>query len=183
MHGAVASVGDEREVARVGAVGREDLAHGVGHVGVDDALDAPRRLDHVELQGVGHVALDRFPGGVDVQRHAPAREVLDRQVAEHGVGVGDRGMDAAASVAGGAGLRPGAVGPDEQGALTHVGDAAATGADALHVDHRQADVVAVAPVPVGLDLRLAAAHEAHVIGRAAHVDGDEVVDAAALGRE
>src|SRR5207248_7926167 len=101
-----------------------------------------------ELQGVGDVPLYRGPGRVHVERHAPTGEVLDGQIAEHGVGVGHGSVHAPAAVAGGTGLGPGAVGPDEERPLADVGDAATAGADALHVDHGQADVVAVPPVPV-----------------------------------
>src|SRR5205814_9241238 len=79
---AVAAVGDHRHVAGVGTVRRQHLANGVGHVGVDDALDAPRGVYDVELQGVGHVPLDRLAGGLDVEGHAPTREVFYREVPE-----------------------------------------------------------------------------------------------------
>ena len=110
----------------------------------------------------------------------PANPVVG-QVAEDGVGVGHRRLVAAAAVAGRARRRARALRPDQEGALADPGDRAAAGSDALHVDHRQADVVAVAPVPVGLDLGVAVPHEADVEAGAAHVDGDEVGLAAPLG--
>ena len=63
------------------------------------------------------------------------------------------GRVAAAAVTDRAGHRARRLRADEQRALAHPRDRAAARADALHVDHREPDVVAVAPVPVGLDLR------------------------------
>ena len=47
------------EAAVVGAVAGEHPARGVRHVGVDDPLDAPRRLGDVEAERLGDLALDR----------------------------------------------------------------------------------------------------------------------------
>ena len=58
--------------------------------------------------------------------------------------------------------------------MADAGDGATAGPDALDVDHGQAEVVPVPPVPVGLDLGLPVAHQADVEAGAAHVDGDEV---------
>ena len=88
MHRAVAAVRDQREVARVGAVAGEHLAGGVRHVGVHDAFDAPRGVGDVDTERLGDVVGDRGAGRVDVERHAPAGEAVDGQVAEHRVGVG-----------------------------------------------------------------------------------------------
>ena len=162
---------------------REHPSGGVRHVGVDDPLDAPRRVDRVDPEGLGHVAVDRGAGPVDVEAHPPAGEPGERQVAENGVGVGHRRPVAAPAVADRAGRGAGTLGPDEQGALTDPGDRTAPGADALHVDHRQPEVVAVPPVPVGLDLGLAVAHQTHVEARPTHVDGHEVVDPDLAGGE
>ena len=148
-----------------------------GHVGVDDALDAPGGLDDVDGERLGDVTADRLACSVDVESHPTAGEGLRRHVPEHDVGIGDRRLRAAASVADRSRVRARALGADEQGALADPRDRAAPGADALHVDHRQTDVVAVAPVPVGLDLGTTVAHEREVEAGAAHVDGHEVAHA------
>ena len=182
VHGTVAAVGDEGQLPGIGAVAGQDPAGGVGHVGVDDALDAPGGLGHIEAEGRGHLPLDCVPGGVDVEVHAPAGEPGGGQVPEYGVGIGHRGLVTTPAVAGRAGRGAGALRADQKSALAHAGDGATTGADTLHVDHREPDVVPVPPVPVGLDLGAAAPDQADVEAGAAHVDGDEVGFAAALGR-
>ena len=50
VHRTVAAVGDHRQFASIGAIAGEHLAGGVGHVGVDDAFDAPSGLDDVDAQ-------------------------------------------------------------------------------------------------------------------------------------
>ena len=120
-------------------------------------------------------------GGRDVELHPPSGEPGERHVAEHRVRIGDRRPLSAPPVARRTGVRSGALRTHQQGALTHPGDGAAAGADALHVDHGQTDVVPVPPVPVDRDGGLTVAHDAEVEAGAAHVDGHEVALARRLG--
>ena len=73
----------------------------------------------VDAERLGHVVEDRGFGRGDVEVHAPAREPVGGQVAEHRVGVGDGRAIAAAAVTDRAGRRAGRFGPDEQRALAH----------------------------------------------------------------
>ena len=86
------------------------------------------------------------------------------------------GLGPAPSVADRPRLRAGRFGPDVQDAVLDPRDRSAAGSDRHDVDHRQRDAVAVAPVPVAAQLGAPVADEAHVVARAAHVDGDHVAE-------
>ena len=104
----------------------------------------------------------------------PASVEAGVQVAEQEVGVGDRGLGAAAAVAGGPGVRPGRLRPGaKRAARVEPADRAAAGPDGVDVDHRQLDHPAAdlarvgAPHPAVLD-------HADVARGAAHVEPDRV---------
>src|SRR5581483_6860865 len=87
---------------------------------------------------LGDVLSERGARRGGVEAHRAAEEVVGVEVAESEGGVGDRRPDAAASVAGGARVRAGALRADvEQAALVHPADRAAAGADRLDVHRRE----------------------------------------------
>ncbi len=86
VRAAGAAVGVDDEPARVEALLQGHLAHQVGHLRLDDADGAGRRLDLAHPHGPGdgrHGAARRLP----VQGHLPAEEVVGVVAAEHHVGV------------------------------------------------------------------------------------------------
>ena len=121
-------------------------------------------------------------------RRAASEEVVGVQVAEHQVGVGHRGLLAAAAVARGPGLRAGTVGPHlERAERRGARDAAAARADLDHVDDgdrdRQAAPAAEAVDAVHLELvdleRPPTDHGAELGGGPAHVERQQVCHASA----
>ncbi len=82
-----AAVGHHRELGGVQRRLAEDHAHRVGHVGVDEAPDPARGLDARHPEPAADGLHERALGGVHVEAHAAAGQILE--VAEHGVGVAD----------------------------------------------------------------------------------------------
>ena len=105
VDGSVAAVRDQGERARIRAVRGQHPAGRVGHVGVHDPFDAPRRFRDIGPERNGDVLFDCGARGVEIELHPSARKGFGREVTEYGVGVGDGGMGAAASVTGGSGIR------------------------------------------------------------------------------
>jgi hypothetical protein len=108
-HRAGGAVGHEREVARVDAVAHRDVGDLLGDVG------------HGQAIGEGHALLERerrverrerAPRGLGIKAHLAAREAARIEDANQQAGVGQRRRRAAAPVAGGAGVRARALGPD-----------------------------------------------------------------------
>ena len=119
-----------------------------------------------------------------VELHLAAEEILGIEPAEQQIGVGDGRLGAAAAVAGRSRHRAGAARPDIEPALVvEPGDRAAADADLEDVDDVAADREAgVGPADVIDRLhRIAAALDHGAFRRgAAHVEGDEIVDAEEL---
>ena len=176
-----AAEGQQREVARVEAALDQHRAERAHHVVVGDLHDGERRLLRGAPKGLGD-ARDRLLRRCHVEGHLAAEEVLGVDAAEQQVGVGDRRALAAGAVAGGAGVRARALGPHPQhAALVDPGDGAAARADGADVDHGDLDGDAELHLVVGGEILLPA-HDGRRVGRrAAHVEGDEVADAAQLG--
>ncbi len=98
-------------------------------------MNPARRADHVEPERARHVLIDGPPRRLAVEGHAPAEEELGVEIAEQQVGVGHGREPAPEVVAGGPGVRAGAVGSNlEQAQSVHAGDGAAPGADLDHLD-------------------------------------------------
>ena len=128
---------DQREFARIDALLHGTRADRIGHVAVDDGEHAFGGLVLAHAERVSE-CFDRAMGGVFVELHAAAEEIVLVEPAEHQIGVGHGRLGAAASIRGGAGHRAGAARPDpESAALVDIGDRAAAGADGVNVDHRQ----------------------------------------------
>ena len=177
----VAAEDDQREAARVDAAARRRFADGVRHVGVHQPEDALGGLDHRQLERLRDARAHRGVGALGVEPHGAAGEAIGIQVAEHDVRVGDGRLDAAAAIAHRTRLGARALRSHPQGARLDACNRPAAGADRLDVDHRQTDQVAMMPVPAGPHLGLAAADQADVVARTAHVDGDEVAHAGRAG--
>ena len=139
---------------------------------------------------VGHAA----PGELGVDHHVAVRQRTGADVAQHDVGVGQRGLLAAPAVAGGARPRPCRARADSQAAgRVHVGHAAAAGADLGDVDGRRADQLAPAShqaaaggqrgahLVLGGIVQVPALDQRRLGGGAAHVQGDDVGHAESRG--
>ena len=171
VHGPCATVGVQDEVARVEAAFQGLLVDQGRGVQVVDVDQAGRGLLQPQAQGVGQPP-DHGPGRGLVQRHASGQEAIGAQEPEHDVGVGNRGLGAAAPVAGGAGFGSRAVRAHSQraGLRVTLGDRAAAARGGAHVQMRE-------PVGVLVDDRLVrhdglSVHDQpDVEGCAAHVGG------------
>ena len=136
VHGAAAAEGDQGAVAAVDAALHRHAAQGAGHGGVGDGDDSEGGVHHAEAERFGN-RRERTFGTGEVERDAVAEAGRRVEVAEDGVGIGDRGQGAAAAVARRAGLGAGAVGPDRQAAGAEADDGATARADGVHGQHRQ----------------------------------------------
>ena len=126
----------------------------------------------------GCATASRSPSAPRRRRAASAaEEIVAAEIAEHQVAVGDGRHVAAAAVAGRARHRAGALRPDLQLAeAVDPGDGAAAGAHRVDVHHRHRDVAALDLAAAG-DERLAVLDQRDVAGGAAHVEGDDVLEA------
>ena len=116
-----------------------------------------------------------------IEFHAPAGEEVGVQVAQHQVGVRAGGFGAPQAVAGRARVGARALRPHaQQAALVDPADGAAARADGDHVQHGPADAQAV-DLALGGGEGLAVFDQGDVEAGAAHVAGDAVGEALALG--
>ncbi len=178
VDGAGASEGAEREASDVDAALDADTAHGGGHGLVDDGDDpGGERLD-IE----GSVSRERLEGGVrtqGVERHGTAECALGGDAAEHDVGVGDGGEHAAA-VAGGPGVGAGgARAHAENAVVVEVRDASAARANGVDVEDGDVDAEVADASATAHGQRAGGERD---VGRgAAHVEGDDAVEAERVG--
>ena len=114
-----------------------------------------------------------------VESEISAEETRGLQAAEEKIGVGDGGLSAA-SVADGPGIGSGGLGTDaEDASSVEAGEGASAGADGVDVEHGNADGKAC-------DLGIGRSgnfifDQGNVGGGAAHVEGDDAVEAAGAG--
>ena len=127
------------------------------------------------------------PGELGVDHHVAVRQGSRADVAQHDVGIGQRGLAAAPAVAGRSRARPGRARADAQAAgRVHVRHAAAAGADLGDVDGRGADQLAATShqataggqrrphLVLGGIAHAPALDQRRLGGGAAHVEGDDV---------
>src|SRR5690349_15929651 len=89
MYRSGATEGEDRVRARVlTALDRVDAGR-VGHVLVDDLMNAPGGRENVEPERLGDLSSDRLAGRVDIQTHLAAEEIVRVEVTEDEVGIGD----------------------------------------------------------------------------------------------
>ena len=89
MHRTRAAEGEDRQPPRIAAALQGVHPRRAGHHLVDDLVDPPGGLLDAQPQRLGHVAADRLPRRLDVERHRPAEEEAGIEVAEDEIGVGD----------------------------------------------------------------------------------------------
>ena len=163
-----AAEGNEGELTWVVPALDRDDAKGPQHLGIDD-LDDGCGIDPAERPRGG--------GGIEVEpTRQRRRQPANRRLASVTVGVA-----AAPAVAGRARDRPRrSAGRRAAPAVVAPDDRAASGTDGVDVDHRQADREPADLATVAA-LGPSAGDEADVRRRAAHVEGDRVVDATERG--
>ena len=168
--------GHQRDPPQVIAAPHRHQPDRLRHLGVDDVVDAGGRPRDRQAQRPRDPGLDRLVGQLGEQRESPAGVGGGVEVAQHDAGVGHRGLAALAPVAGRAGVRARALGPDLQAAGgVEPGDAAPAGADGVDVDHGHSQRVPAQPtLRPGLDT--APADQRHVEAGPAHVHGHDVVE-------
>ena len=187
MHGPRAAEGDEREVARIAAALDRYHARRQLHVGVDDRVDAPRRVLERQAERARDSRLNRARRGARMELERAAGEILGIDVAQHHVGVGDRRLHAAAPVADRPRRRRRALRPDRDHAELGLRDRAAARADLDQVDrldvHREPTAGRVVHA-MELEGRRrrgpTLVDERKLGGRASHVEGDEIAVAGQL---
>ena len=136
MQGAGAAERQQREPARVVALSDRHEADALGHLGVDDAMDAERGLLDGEAERARRPRARSPRDELGPQLEAAAGEVLGVEVAQNDGGVGHRRLGSAEAVAGRTrlGARRMRTDPQPLGGV-EPGDRAAAGADRIHVDH------------------------------------------------
>ena len=182
VDGTSAAEGEEGIAAEIAAALDAVDPCGRRHVLVDDAVDAPRRRDHVEAQRARDVFLDRTPRGLAVEPHAPAQEEFGVEVTEQEIGVGHGGEPAAQVVTGGPGIGARTVGADlEQAHAVDARDRATTGADLDHLDHRHShghprallEAIGAGDLELPCDQRRAVVDHARLGRGTAHVEREQ----------
>ena len=107
---------DQREFARIDALLHRARADRIRHVAVDDGEHAFGRARLASRPSASASSSIARCGGVVIERHAAAEEIVLVEPAEHQIGVGHGRLGAAAAIGGGAGHRAGAARPDAEGA-------------------------------------------------------------------
>src|SRR5207302_8634423 len=106
--------------------------------------DGAGRLRYADLLWRGDIAFVRFDGAARVDAKRSTQQMILAQPLQQNVRVGDSGMYSADAVAGRPWFRARALGADSQhAAAVEPGDAAASGADGMHIDCRRLDRQAV----------------------------------------
>jgi hypothetical protein len=162
-------------------------------------VDRPGRVDELDPERLAHVLSECGLAALRIQRQRAAGEERRIEIAEEQVGVGDRRLFAAQSVARRSRIRAGRVRTDAQG-TTRIdpGDAAPTGADLGEIDRGNldrhpgslasaAEAARAADVEVVGDVGPTVTHDTRFRGRAPHVERDDIaptdVAADVLGRD
>ena len=193
-HGSVAAEGREHEVPRVPPAVRGDRLHGPGHGGAGEGEHPVRGFRQGAVQRPGHLLFEDGKRLRRVQGQAPADQVTRVQVADGDQRIGKRRIHSAQVVAHRTGYGPGALRAHAR--MAHAvdpADAAAPGPDLGDVDKGELDGIAAAldqlarqvdpatHLELGRLGRLAAFDHGRLGRRAAHVEGDQVVEPRAAG--
>ncbi|MNE04278.1 hypothetical protein D3C80_968020 [compost metagenome] len=177
VHAGRTAGADQGEVARVVAAFDGHAADAVDHVQVDQGGDAEGGTLDADAQRVGDPAADGVQRRLAIEADAAAEQRTVGQVAQGQVGVGHGRLGSALAVAHRPGLGSGAARADlEHAELVEVGDGAAPRAEGFHLDHWHADALAE-EVHVLAEVGAAGVGQGDVEGGAAHVHGNDVIDA------
>ena len=171
MHRSRAAERHHRELPRIEALLDRDEPDPPRHAQVHDGEHGFRRSLDAEAQPFAEFR-EGAAGIFEVERYLAlaADRAVHGDAAENQVGIGYGRLGPAAPIADRAGHRSRAARPDLQNAAAvDRRDAAAAGADGVHVDHRQAQRHAEVEVRLFGDARLAVDHDRDVEAGAAHV--------------
>src|SRR5829696_6688312 len=102
------------EFTRVEAALYRHETDAVRHLRIHHAVDSERRLDEAEPKRFRDTLADRILREPAIELQRAPREIAWVKIAECQGGVGDRRLDAAGSITGGARLRTGRMRPDAQ---------------------------------------------------------------------
>ncbi len=176
VHGAGAPVGEDGELARVQASLHGDLAHQVRHLRARDLDDRSRDLDGGHAEPPSE-CVQRGRRRSSVDPDLAAERKVGVEIAESEVRVGHRRLGPATLVRHGARVGACAARADPEAAsVVDPRDAAAAGADRLHVDLRH-EVGVLVDDRAGIHLDAIGEHETDVERGAADVGTDDVPDA------
>ncbi len=188
MQRPAAAIAEQHEFARIAAVLDRNLLDRARHDDGGERDDPVRHARHAVGAGISERLPDLLHGlarGRGIELQLAAEEAIGVEPAEHEIGVGHRRLGAAIAIAGGAGRRARALRADRQAVLRiEPGDRAAAGADLDDVDHRRLDrkpFHIAAGVVDRVDREAAVLDQRALGGGAAHVEGDDVLQAQRLG--
>ncbi|HNG56937.1 MAG TPA: hypothetical protein PLX70_05795, partial [Solirubrobacterales bacterium] len=102
-HGRGAATGDDGELTRIHATADGHIQDAAHHVLIDHLGNAEGGIGDRNSERVGNLLLDDLVGQLRIDLHAAVEEVVRRDVPENDIGIGHRGLYAAAHVAGGSG--------------------------------------------------------------------------------
>ncbi len=165
---------DQRIVARIAAALDRDRADRLGDLVGGDLIDADDGRVAGDAERSGNMLRDRRFGTRALERHFAVGEGRRVEQPHQQVDVGERRLIAAPAVTGRPRLRAHAVGPDLDPAdIVDAHDAAAAGADGMHVEHRDGDGKQV-DFARRRRFRRRTANQADVERGAADIHGDQV---------
>ena len=159
-------------------------ARGGRHALVGELVNAPGRLEQRQAERLGDACANGVLGRFDVERHRPAEKVPGIEISQHQVRIRHGRLVAAERVCRRTRHGAGALRSDLQAAQgVDARDRAAPGADFDHLDHRNLDgeaalfleTVLAVDLEFGRHQRVAVRDHAGLGGRAAHVEGEDVV--------
>ena len=131
---------DEEEIRRIEPTLDGHKADRLSDIGIGDRDNRGRCFRHADSLRPGDIALDRFGGAAGVDPKGTPKEVILAEAFEHNIGVGDRRVNAADAVTRRPRLGACALRADpQQAAAVEPGEAAASGADRMHVDRGRFD--------------------------------------------
>jgi hypothetical protein len=175
MQGSAAAQRHEGKAARVAATAYGYQPNALRHLRIEHAVDAERGVAHGKPQRARDFVLDGGGRELGIQPHAAAGEIITVDVSEHQRSIGHGRVLAATAITRRTGICAGGVRADAQ-ATTAIdpGDAAAAGADGVHIHHRHAHGIAIDHA-FGTNHGDAALDERDIAARSADVARDEVV--------
>src|SRR5262245_4577053 len=135
MEWSCATEGDQREISWVQALLDCTRANSVRHVGVDNGQDAGGRILKRHVQGVSQCS-DHTLRCLYIKEHGSTEEIVWLEVAQHHMGIRDRGLLAPLTISRRPRLRTSTVRPNAEGSAgVDMRNGAATSANGVNVDH------------------------------------------------